>query len=1307
MTETILDLCITLVPPPPDASPEAIAMIELRCDQLGLSHTGDLLTDLFTKREREDMRWYLEEYVEWPYEQFLERGKKLEAALPEFGKRLYAIICTSPGAMGIVQAWRLQPGAQQRQVSIISEIPKALSLPWELLHDEQGFLVLRTRNPVALIRRLPQHELGAFPTSFQPPLRILLVTARPDGEEFVDPRSIARELLDEVQQQIDAGAIALEFLRPPTLPALRRRLSDSRQPSIQVVHCDGHGILSQEKQGQGMLVFEDEQGRADLVKAKDVAQVLQDSGVKLAVLTACQSAVGNTDDALSSVAAQFIRSGVDAVMAMSASVLVVTATRYTEALYRALAAGIPAPVAQERARQALHDNPRRTLHHRRADDEGTVITLRDWWLPHYYQQRPVSLQPAKPTRKRKKALEVTLPRLNADLPVAPRYGFSGRSYELLRIERALLQKKLVVIHGFGGIGKTALAREAAAWFTRTHLYDGACFLSFEQGGDASTVLSTLGRYLNIYDGNYNPGEAKAALARLQPVLQTRQILVIADNLESILPQGEIPLEPADRTLLWDVLLDLAKMGAGMVLTSRDTSFGDGRLAQGPSIRYFTLQGLRPDDAYALATHLLEDLGIERNRAPYADLRALLVQLDHHPLAIQLVLPALRSLSLSQIQHDFTALLPRFTDDTETGSNRSLVASLEYSTLRLSEAQRELLPRLAVFAGGAMEHDLLVITEISEATWAELRPALEQAALFTVEYLDGVSVPFLHFHPVLVPYLLVQARASYKALLERYAERYYEVSRYYYEQDTRSPMQVRALVQRDLPNLRRALAVQLEAGQLERAAVMAGCIGYFLVPFGLHREQIQMQQRLTQALTNQQAQAGDVLTQREYLYEINLGEGEWRKGYLQAAIARFSRLLARFEARLEGASLGSGSYEHVITLIWLGRCFHDSRDLPVAEQVGRKAIAMVETLIKRDPENRFNLLSQATLLADLGAVLLDQGRYADAKAAQEQALQRSKQLGNLREQAASQGQLGDIAFRQENYAEARLRYQEALAAFQRLGEPAMEATSWRQLGAVALEQQDWPEAERCCRKSLEIEEQLEDLVAVAGTCSELGHVAAAANRFEEAKGWHQRALALDRQTDASGDAYTRHLFNLANVLVQEVEAGRVQEVSVQLAEAQRYLEQALVIDKRLNSPGIWRKYGLLAQIANRQGHISIAQDYRRRERESYAAFAGHRFQIDQRFGSYLAAFAAAQDSQEVRAQVEESLLEGEKNGWHISEVLHRIWAGERDWHTLVEGLGSNKEALLILRVLETLAAPTDATSLSELNEPETPEETAQE
>src|SRR5437016_12393468 len=105
------------------------------------------------------------------------------------------------------------------------------------------------------------------------------------------------------------------------------------------------------------------------------------------------------------------------------------------------------------------------------------------------------------------------------MPAEPRYGFSGRAYELLQIERCLLHGQLVVMHGFGGVGKTALVREIADWLTRTRMYDAASFVSFEHGGDAATLLSALGTFLGVYDGHYNPNETKAALAKLEPALK--------------------------------------------------------------------------------------------------------------------------------------------------------------------------------------------------------------------------------------------------------------------------------------------------------------------------------------------------------------------------------------------------------------------------------------------------------------------------------------------------------------------------------------------------------------------------------------------------------------------------------------------------------------------------------------------------------------------------------------------------------------------------------------------------------------------
>jgi hypothetical protein len=149
----------------------------------------------------------------------------------------------------------------------------------------------------------------------------------------------------------------------------------------------------------------------------------------------------------------------------------------------------------------------------------------------------------------------------------------------------------------------------------------------------------------------------------------------------------------------------------------------------------------------------------------------------------------------------------------------------------------------------------------------------------------------------------------------------------------------------------------------------------------------------------------------------------------------------------------------------------------------------------------------------------------------------------------------------------------------------------------------------------------------------------------------------------------------------------------LAEAKRYAKKALVIRETLDaSAEIWATRHVLAEIADMEGHTEEARDYRRREREAYAAFKGNRYDIDQQFGSLIVAMAAAaQGDAQAREEVEVVLPELEEDGWKISDATRRIWAGERDWDALAEGIDCNS-ALLILRVLETIAEPAGESAL---------------
>jgi len=1289
------DLTITLSPPPDDAPPEVLAAFTLHSDAFGPGAGGGLLTDPLTTPERADLRWYLEEYWQWPFAEFLTRGKQVEQLLPTVGKRFYATLTSTVETDRIVQAW-CQKVDLPRQVSIVGDVPRALSLPWELLHDAQGFLALRTRNPVAIVRQLPQSESSTYLASFKPPLRILLVTARPDDAGFVDPRTIARELVGALASQVQAGAVVLEHLRPPTFRALQERLS--QDPPVHVLHFDGHGAFDQAS-GKGILAFEHDDGRLHPVSAEDLRQVLQDSGVQLAVLTACQSALGAADDAFSSVATQLIAGGVHAVIAMSASVLVVTAAVYAEAFYRELAGGATVPVAQERARQALHAKPERHVLRRGPADEGQPVQLRDWWLPHFYQQRPLHLQPeGKPPARPKKQRAAPPALLNADMPAPPRYRFSGRALELQRLERWLLQGRLAVIHGFGGMGKTALAREAAAWWTQTGLFAGACFVPFEQGGSTVTLLSALGHYLGLAEAGYDPHDRLGALAQLEPVLRQRRTLLIADNLETIMPKGEAVLAEDKRRQLWDTLLALSAAGTGVILTTRDVAFGDGRLAPGDRVAFLELDGLHPDDAYELAGRLLRALDIDRARAPYAALREFLALLDHQPLAIQLVLPLLRNLSLHRLRAEFADLLPQFTDDTETGRNRSLLASLEYSLRRLTGEQRALLPRLAPFEGGASQDDLLAIAEIPAEAWASLRQALEQAALVSVERVhEDVTVPFLHFHPVLAPFLRRLPGADDPVLQDRFARRYYAAANYYYREDNRRPHCVRAVVQRELPNLRRALSLLLAADGRDAAADMAKSMAMFLQYFGLGQETDAMQRRVEAMIRAPGVPAASALTEAERLHESAQAERELDQGRTDAARARLERLLGRVEAGPKGAGYGRGSFAHCMVLTRLG-CTNQLSGRPrLAERQLREALAIIDALLAQTPDDVDRQRHRAVVLTDLGDAYRDQGKYAEARHAYEEDLQLSHRLGDKRGAGVTSGQLGMLALAEGDFPAARTLYRQALMLFQGLQEPAMEAVAWHQLGMVAQEEKKWPEAERCYRQSVAIKERVGDRHGAATTYHQLGTVAQLADEPERADRWYNRALDLFRQVQPNSADVAGALNNLAGLLADEVHAGRAGRG--RLSEARRHAEQALAIWTSLDSSDIWKTWNILAQIAGMEGRQELVRKYRARERETFAAFAGNSHEFDRRFGDLILPLAAAAASNEkARTMIQRDLPHMEAAGWHIQSAAERIFAGERDWEALVEDL-DRTSALLVRRVLDVLARPEEAQAIKAAGKPE--------
>jgi hypothetical protein len=124
--------------------------------------------------------------------------------------------------------------------------------------------------------------------------------------------------------------------------------------------------------------------------------------------------------------------------------------------------------------------------------------------------------------------------------------------------------------------------------------------------------------------------------------------------------------------------------------------------------------------------------------------------------------------------------------------------------------------------------------------------------------------------------------------------------------------------------------------------------------------------------------------------------------------------------------------------------------------------------------------------------------------------------------------------------------------------------------------------------------------------------------------------------------------------------------------------------------IWKDYALQAQIAEAQGRAGEAAQWRRKEQESYAVYAGAAHQLPQWAPQFIAAIVAAvQGNEEARAEVEKILLQLEAGGWDCPLAIRRILDGESDADELCVGLDRG-EAYIIRTILARLSgerAPT--------------------
>lgn len=831
--------------------------IELTGDGAPRAATSTFAFDL-SPQDEEDLRWYLEDFLQYPQEPAPVIAKRIEGRMSEVGTELFqAVFQANDDARRI---WsRVEERLPETRIEIVSGVTEAATIPWELLREPSTVSALaltahsfvRAQPNTARAPQLPGKEKGK--------IRILLVLCRPRGDDDVPFRSVASHLLRGLSEA-NREAYDLVVLRPPTFEQLGKDLRQAHREGqpYHVVHFDGHGayleikepgalgallgrltsiVLAGPRTGKhGYLWFENSQleDNGDLVDGTSLGQLLAATGVSVLVLNACRSAhtepasapeVDTATDphsqvrAFGSLAQEVMDAGVAGVVAMRYNVYVVTAAQFVAELYDSLVRGATLGEAVTLARKNLADNPLREVVY-------TPLTLQDWTVPVVYEATPLELFPKVKDGGRLKihveagASASAAGILDTDLPRPPGIGFFGRDETLLALDRAFDRDDIVLLHAYAGSGKTTVAAEFARWYSLTGGVEGpVLFTTFERYLPLSRVLDRIGQVFSPAlerDGIHwlvldDAARREVALRILAQV----PVLWIWDNVESV--QG-FPVETEsvgsaeEQKELLDFLHAASETKANFLLTSRR----DERSWLGDLPTRIAVAPMSMMDSLQLVRALADKRG--RRLTDVEDWRPLLAFAQGNPMALTVLAgQALRENCKTKGEIEaFVACLRSgealFPDEASEGRSRSLGASLAYGFEQaFDEEERKKLALLHLFQG-FVNVDVLREMGRPSAPWClpEVRGLTQEDGIALLDRAAEVGILTPHggvyygIHPALPWFLKGPFERCYPtedlAVMRAFVEAMGELGNYFFAQYERGNRDVLASLRAEEENL---------------------------------------------------------------------------------------------------------------------------------------------------------------------------------------------------------------------------------------------------------------------------------------------------------------------------------------------------------------------------------------------------------------------------------------------------------------------------------------------------------------------------
>ena len=334
--------------------------------------------------------------------------------------------------------------ATSSPVVLCISTPKGLAhLPWEALHNGDGFLVRALGQPVLPVRWLGKPVAQRTPAPR--PLQVLFMASSPqnvhpvldfEGEEnaiLTATRPFGLDLLVEESGCVDELGLLMQ---------------QYDEHDFDVLHITGHAEHT--KAGEPVFLLEDSEGMSEEITAQDLARALPHRP-PLVFLSGCRTGQNAAHGEVRSLAEQMLDAGFRVVLGWGKPVRDTDATLAAQLVYSQLAAGESLPSAIVRTHAQLQEAGARDWHLLRlfcAGDPPAAFVTR-------------TRSPGRRHLPTRAAEDAFLDPLTKKVKVATRGQFVGRRRLLQRSVRRLRDAQStragLLLHGQGGRGKSSVA----------------------------------------------------------------------------------------------------------------------------------------------------------------------------------------------------------------------------------------------------------------------------------------------------------------------------------------------------------------------------------------------------------------------------------------------------------------------------------------------------------------------------------------------------------------------------------------------------------------------------------------------------------------------------------------------------------------------------------------------------------------------------------------------------------------------------------------------------------------------------------